>query len=204
MKILTIGAHPDDIELGCGGIIAQYTSNNHSVYSLVLSDGERSGDPIVRKQETVDSLKILGIKKLFFGELPDTKIGNDISTICVIENIVNKMKPDIVFTHSINDVHQDHRNTAISTFSAARQVPTILCYESPSLMLDFKPQCYYDIIKTLDQKIEALKVHKSQIDKRYFKINAILGLAKYRGNQMNIKYAEAFEVFKILNLFDRV
>ena len=66
-------------------------------------------------------------------------------------------------------------------------------------MLDFKPQCYYDITKTIDQKIETLKLHKSQIDKRYFKIDAILGLAKYRGNQMNLKYAESFEVFKMLN-----
>jgi LmbE family N-acetylglucosaminyl deacetylase len=199
MKILVIGAHPDDIELGCGGTINLYNSNNHPVYGLILSNGERSGDPVIRKQETVDSLNALGVKRLFFGELPDTKIGNDISTISVIENIVNKLKPDIIFTHSINEIHQDHRNTALSTFSAARNVPTILCYESPSLMLDFKPQCYYDIIKTIDQKIEALKLHKSQIDKRYFKIDAILGLSKYRGNQMNLKYAESFEVFKMLN-----
>jgi LmbE family N-acetylglucosaminyl deacetylase len=199
MKILAIGAHPDDIELGCGGTINLYNLNNHLVYGLILSNGERSGDPVIRKQETVDSLNALGVKRLFFGELPDTKIGNDISTISVIEDIVNKLKPNIIFTHSINEIHQDHRNTAISTFSAARSVPTILCYESPSLMLDFKPQCYHDIIKTIDQKIEALKLHKSQIDKRYFKIDAILGLAKYRGNQINLKYAESFEVFKMLN-----
>ncbi len=199
MKILTIGAHPDDIELGCGGTICLYSLNNNPVNGLILSNGERSGDPVIRKQESVDSLNKLGVKNLFFGELPDTKIGNDITTISVIENIVNKLKPDIIFTHSTNEIHQDHRNTAISTFSAARNVPTILCYESPSLMTDFKPQCYNDILKTIDQKIEALKLHKSQIDKRYFKIDAILGLAKFRGNQINLKYAESFEVFKMLN-----
>jgi len=199
MKILAIGAHPDDIELGCGGTICLYNLNNRPVYGLILSNGERSGDPVIRKQESVDSLNKLGVKRLFFGELPDTKIGNDITTISVIEDIVNKLKPDIIFTHSINEIHQDHRNTAISTFSAARNVPTILCYESPSLMTDFKPQCYHDILKTIDQKIEALKLHKSQIDKRYFKIDAILGLAKFRGNQINLKYAESFEVFKMLN-----
>ncbi|MBU4501650.1 MAG: PIG-L family deacetylase [Nanoarchaeota archaeon] len=198
MKILAIGAHPDDIELGCSGTVALCNLKGYTTYFLVLSLGEKGGDPKIRKQEAIKSSKVLGIKKLFFGNLQDTKIGNNITTISMIEKIINKVRPDIVLTHSSKETHQDHRNTALSTFSAARNVSTILSYESPSNLQFFSPQLFICINRTIDLKLKALKVFTSQANKDYLEIDAVLGLAKFRGYAAKAKFAEAYEVVRII------
>ena len=194
MKVLAIGAHPDDIEFGCGGTIVLYSKNRHQSYFLVLTNGEKGGDPKIRKKEAIKSSKILGAKNIFFGNLPDTQVNYDISTIKVIEKVINKIKPDIVLTTSAKENHQDHHNTSLSTFAAARYVPTLLSYELPSTRQNFLAEYYIDISKSITLKMKALKEYNSQIHKLYFSPDAILGLAKFRGNQIKTKFAEAFEV----------
>jgi len=200
MKVLAVGAHPDDIELGAGGTIARHVKEGDEVHFLILTYGEKSGIKSEREREARKSARILGVKSIRFGGIPDTKVTDSIETIMIIENVINEIKPDRVYTQCPKDRHQDHRNTALATFSAARRVAEILSYESPDSYPNFIPQYYVQISDTISQKILALKEYRSQQNKRYFEVNAIKGLAQFRGYQIGVAYAEAFEVVRIIRI----
>jgi LmbE family N-acetylglucosaminyl deacetylase len=212
MRILAVGAHPDDIELGCGATLALFKKKGHGVYMLVLTKGEASGDPKAREEECLQSSASIGADELFFGNLRDTRITDGIESITAIENVINRVKPDFVFAHSHKDVHQDHRNTALAVLSASRNSKVVLLYESPAALRDFCPQVFVDVDSTFNIKLEALKSFGSQASKIYFKgngfhdesrkfpyvSNAIEGLARFRGFQAGVALAEAFEIGKFL------
>ncbi len=212
MKALAIGAHPDDVELGCGAVLALLKEKGHKVYILVLTRGEASGDPKVREEECRLSAKTIGADGVFFGNLRDTKIHDGLETIMEIENVINSVKPNIVFAHSNKDGHQDHRNAGLASLSAARYVKKVLLYESPAAFTEFHPQVFVDVTSTFDIKLEALEAFGSQVRKVYFKgnqyrderhryphiSNAVEGLARFRGFQAGVSLAEAFEVGKFL------
>lgn len=198
MKILAVGAHPDDIELGAGGAIAKHVISGDEVHFLVLSYGEKGGDKTQRKIEAEKSARILKAKSLTFGEIEDTKISDGIDTIMKIENVINKIQPNRVYTQCAQDRHQDHRNTAHATFSAARRVPEVLSYESPDSYPNFVPHYYIQVSNTISSKLRALRQFGSQRDKQFFEVNAIRGLAMFRGYQVGVQYAEAFEVIRII------
>jgi LmbE family N-acetylglucosaminyl deacetylase len=218
MKILAVGAHPDDVELGCGATLALFKKLGHTVCILVLTKGEASGDPSVRELECRTSVRTLGADKLLFGGLEDTKITDRVETVMAIEEAIKKISPDIVFGHSSKDGHQDHRNSSLATLSAARNSKKVLLYESPAALRDFCPQVFVDVSSTFHLKLEALKAFGSQASKVYFKgnvgaharsragesrkfpfvSNAVEGLARYRGFQAGIVLAEAFEVGKFI------
>lgn len=198
MQILAIGAHPDDIELGAGGALAKHAKQGDKIYIIVMSSGERGGSATQRTKEAKQAAKILGASNIEVHKLPDAKITDDVETIMKIENIVNQIHPQRVYTHSSKDTHQDHRYTALASISAARYVPEILAYESPLTFPSFNPQVYIDITDTLKIKVKALMTYKSQVQKEYMKAEAIEGLARYRGHQAGVKYAEAFEVIRMI------
>jgi LmbE family N-acetylglucosaminyl deacetylase len=220
MKILAIGAHPDDVELGCGATLALFKKRNHEVYILVLTKGEASGDPKVREMECKRSAESLRVDELLFGTLQDTRITDGIETIMEIEGVIKRVKPDIVFTHSSKDSHQDHRNAGMASLSAARNLKIVLSYESPEALREFCPQVFVDVTSTFDRKLEALEAFGSQATKVYFKgnnidhqsagaqlgesrkfpyiSNAVEGLARFRGFQAGVPLAEAFEVGKFI------
>jgi LmbE family N-acetylglucosaminyl deacetylase len=198
MKILAIGAHPDDIELGAGGTIAKHVISGDEVHFLVLTYGEKSGDKTQRQSEATKSARVLKVKSLNFGEIEDTRISDGIDTITRIENFINEIHPDRVYTQCAKDRHQDHRNTAYATFSAARRVPEVFSYESPDSYPNFVPQYYIQVSDTISTKLRALKHFDSQQKKRFFEVDAIKGLALFRGYQVGIQYAEAFEVIRII------
>ncbi|TET65338.1 PIG-L family deacetylase [Candidatus Bathyarchaeota archaeon] len=213
MRILAIGAHPDDIEIGCGGTLVLYNRKGHEVYMLVLTKGEASGDPKAREKECEEAAKILGAKKLLFGDLQDTRITDGIETIMAIENVINELKPDLIFAHSYKDGHQDHRNAGMASLSAARNSKKIFLYESPAALREFCPQVFVDVCSAFDVKLKALEMFGSQAEKVYFRgndrhdasvhqlpyvSNAVEGLARYRGFQAGALLAEAFEVGKFL------
>jgi len=212
MKILAVGAHPDDIELGCGATLALFKKKGHEIYLLVLTKGEASGDPNVRQKECEQSARTIGADKLFFGNLKDTKISDGVATIMEIERVIKQIEPDLIFTHSYRDGHQDHRNTGMAALAAARNSKKVLLYESPAALREFVPQLFVDVTSTFDIKMEALEAFGSQVEKVYFRgnnidykrakfprvSNAAEGLARYRGFQAGVSLAEAFEVGKFL------
>jgi LmbE family N-acetylglucosaminyl deacetylase len=220
MKILAVGAHPDDVELGCGATLALYKKMRHEVHILVLTRGEASGDPEVREIECKKSAKVLCADGIHFGNMQDTKISDGVETILKIENVIKKVKPDLVFAHSSKDGHQDHRNAGLASLSAARDSKKVLLFESPAALREFCPQVFVDVSSTFATKLNALKAYGSQSSKVYFKgdqvvhwndkrkagesrkfpyvSNAVEGLARYRGFQAGVTLAEAFEVGKFI------
>ena len=198
MIILAIGAHPDDIEIGCGGSLYLYSQTGHITYFLVLTKGEVSGIPELREKETLKSAEVLGVRKVFFLDLEDTKIKWDITTISPIEKIITNIHPDMMFIPSFKENHQDHWNTAHSSISAGRNVAKILFYESPTTHNSFSPQIFFDITNSIEKKIEALSYHQSQINKHYLKPEVIKCIARYRAIHNKLQYAEAFEIYRFV------
>ena len=134
-SILAIGAHPDDIEIGCGGTLVKLIEKGHPVHILVLSSGER-GNNSNRYEEALQSANHLGAS-ITVETLKDTAIPSGTPTIQLIEKAIDKHQPQIVYSHSIHDNHQDHRSTHKATIIAARQIPFLLNYHSPSCTTDF-------------------------------------------------------------------
>ncbi len=200
MNILAIGAHPDDIELGCGGLLIKAAKEGHIVSMYTATRGEASGDPTQRAYELMDSSKFIGATNLWIGNFKDTKLTPNDELINHIESFVNKAKPDLILTHSQGDVHHDHRAVALATVEAARFVSNILAYEIP-LTKSFSPQLFFDISDVVDKKVELIKIFWSQQSKLYLKANAIRGLAEYRALQSrlntSIRHVEAFEPVKV-------
>jgi two-component system response regulator HydG len=197
MNIVAIGAHPDDIEFGCAGTILRHVKRGDQVTFVILSRGERGGDPEVRAREAKESADRIGASLHMF-DYPDTSIPMSHDLIDRIEKVIKDVKPKRVYTHSVKDTHQDHRNAAYATLSAARFVPEVLAYESPSLYLNFAPNYYVDITSYMDRKMNILGQFTTQNGREYMKINAIRGLSQFRGLAPAVGHAEAFEIVRIL------
>ena len=200
MNILAIGAHPDDIELGCGGLLLKAVSHGHKVFAYTLTRGDASGDPFRRVQELLGSAEAMRVQTAWIDNFEDTELALSSHLINHIEYFISKSQADVIYTHSRNDTHHDHRAVAESTLEAGRFVPNILSYEM-AVTKDFNPQVYYDISGVLDSKIRLINIFLSQKEKMFIKDNAIKGLAQYRALQSrlgsSITAVEAFEVLKL-------
>jgi LmbE family N-acetylglucosaminyl deacetylase len=201
MNVLALGAHPDDIEYGCGGMLTKYAQRGHGVYLFVASDGEHGGDPSVRRREQDDAAIVVGATRVFWGGYPDTEVPLNRDLIARIEAVIRDVRPRMIFVNYPDDTHQDHRHLAQCTVSATRYVPNFLFYEVPSTQ-NFAPNCFTDIEKVLDRKLAALEAHASQVAKTNIEDLTILELAKssanFRGIQGRVKYAEAFQSVRLL------
>jgi LmbE family N-acetylglucosaminyl deacetylase len=195
-SILAVGAHPDDIELGCGGTICMAVKSGAEVFAVFMTKGEQSGDGEVRSSESKDALSMLGVKKVFFGDFPDTEIPSSRKAIDFLEQFFNTYKPELVLTHTVNDTHQDHRQVGWLSVSAFRNVRRMLAYETPRVTSTFSPNYFVDISDCVDSKWEALKCHSSQKAKRYLAYESMVNLASFRGSQVGLRAAEAYEVVR--------
>jgi len=195
MNILAIGAHPDDVEYGCGGSLVQFARGGNDVYLFVATRGGEGGSPAVRQHEQEESAKLLGVKKIFWGGYHDTQLPLERELIAKVESVVTEVRPDLIFGHAPRDTHQDHRVLADATFSATRYTKNVLLYEVPTTQ-DFMPTFFVDIHATLKEKLELLSAHRSQIDKTKVQDLDILTIANsnanFRGIQARLKYAEGF------------
>ena len=199
-KIIAIGAHPDDIELGCGGVLRNHVLNDDEVNYVIMSSGEKSGDRNKRKSETITAAKLIGACDVYFLNLPDTMIMHDGKTVSLLDQQIEKIEPDILYVHSPKDYHQDHENTAKSALSASRNMKSsILLYETPSTTIEFRPMAYNDISDVFECKLNCINQYISQKNKDYMEKEAIIGLAKTRGYTMGVEFAEAFEVARLFN-----
>jgi LmbE family N-acetylglucosaminyl deacetylase len=200
MRILAIGSHPDDIELGCGGLLLKARRQGHQVYMYTAARGGASGDPRQRSVELQESASFIGATKAHVGEFDDGKLSVSKELINSIESFIDEVDPNVILTHSSGDVHHDHRAVAMATLEAARFYSNILSYEIP-LTKDFEPKVFFDISDVIDEKIKLIRIFWSQQGKLYLKANAIKGLAEYRALQSRLNgavdYVEAFEVMKM-------
>jgi LmbE family N-acetylglucosaminyl deacetylase len=197
--VLAIGAHPDDIEIGCGGTIKMHILKGHEVYYAIVTNGERGGEKEKRIAESKTAAKIMGVKDIDFLNLPDSFVVHNGDTVSMLDKIIRKISPSIVYVHSLKDYHQDHSNIAKSILSASRNMKnSILCYEAPSTTLEFTPIAFNNISETFESKMECINQFVSQEKKDYVERQAIVNLAKFRGKVINAEYAEAFEVVRLI------
>jgi len=199
-KILAIGAHPDDIEFGCGGTLIKYTDKGHRLFLLIMTEGGMGAPLGVRAKEQSDSKTILGAEDIFWGGYEDTHLVVDKEMIDKIESVIFQVKPDFIFCNFLDDTHQDHRHLAQATMSATRYIRNVLFYEGPTTQ-NFVPHVFVDISDTLDRKIKALEAHRSQVSKTSIEDLTIVELARssanFRGIQGRVKYAEAFHSLRL-------
>ncbi|WP_367343967.1 PIG-L deacetylase family protein [Methanomethylovorans sp.] len=198
--IMAVGAHPDDIEIGCGGTIRKHILNGDKVYYVIATNGEMGGNPEKRIEEAKKAANIMGTISIDFLNLKDTFVSHDGYTVHLLDKVIKKTKPHIIYVHSLNDLHQDHRNLAHSTLSASRKMKNnILCYEAPSTTLEFNPTVFSNITNTFELKIQCLKQFESQEKKDYLEREALVNLSKFRGKIVGVEHAEAFEVIRIID-----
>lgn len=177
--VLAVGAHPDDVEIGVGGILASHRAAGDQVVILTLSRGGKGGSPEDRQHESLASADLLGAR-LFLEDLADTEITNTGPTVQIIERVVREVNPTIVYTHSVHDRHQDHRATHEATIVATRAVDTIACFQSPSSTVDFRPTRFVSIDGFTEKKLELLACFQSQSQIRdYLDPEFVLATARY-------------------------
>ncbi len=196
MNIIAIGAHPDDIEYGCGGALLKWAKDpKNEIYIFVATNGEFGKNGVDRKQEQLKAAEIMGVKRIFWGGYRDTAIPMHQKLISDLENIMHIVHADYIFVHYYDDTHQDHRTLSQCTITAGRYIRNFLFYEGPTTQ-NFNPNIFVDIEPVMEEKKKLLDAHHSQITKTNIRNLNIMEMAhsnvNFRGIQARIKYAESF------------
>ncbi len=205
-KVLILSPHTDDGELGAGGTIARFIEEKKEVYYVAFSSCEMSvpnglpGD--ILRGECLSSVKTLGV-------LPDkvTLLDYEVRTFPayrqeILQSMIElkkRIKPDLVLLPSSSDIHQDHNAIYQEALRAFKKEASIWGYEHPWNNLTFTTDIFIRLKQEhLERKIKALKEYKSQNDRSYFDERYLWSLAYTRGVQVDLPYAEAFELVRLL------
>jgi LmbE family N-acetylglucosaminyl deacetylase/ActR/RegA family two-component response regulator len=195
-KVLAIGAHPDDVEIGAGGTLAAHGAVGDAVSILTLSRGAIGGDKAQRAREARESADIIGAR-LFLMDLEDTHIPEGNPTIGLIEEVIAQTQPTIVYTHSLHDLHQDHRNIHRAAMVACRGVGRVFCYQSPSATVDYRPTYFVTIDDYLSRKLKVIDAFSTQASIRdYMEPELITSTARYWARYSAGTHAEPFETIR--------
>ncbi|MDQ2649873.1 MAG: response regulator [Actinomycetota bacterium] len=195
-RVLAVGAHPDDVEIGAGGVLLAHRQAGDEVAVLTLSQGALGGDKRARAGESAEAARRLGAR-LYLQDLEDTHISESNPTVAHIEEAIGDFRPTVVYTHSINDLHQDHRNVHRATMVAARTTSSLYCYESPSATVDFRPVRFVAVDAHLERKLEVIRAFASQVEIRsYLDEELVRATCRYWGRYGASRYCEAFEVIR--------
>ncbi|MCF2129584.1 PIG-L family deacetylase [Strepomyces sp. STD 3.1] len=196
-RMLVVGAHPDDCEIGAGGTIHRRIRDGWQVSLLAMSHGSWGGEPDQRAQEAYAGASALGAS-FHLADFPDGHITDETETVQAIERVVREVDPDVVLVHSAHDTHQDHRAVHRATLVAARRVPRISCYQSPSATTAFTPNRFIGLREDdVEAKLASIARHASQATTRpYLDVGLIRATARYWGRFTNDMFAEPLEVVR--------
>lgn len=208
MNILAIGAHFDDVELGCGGVLARHAENGDHVYVYVatVSGFANYNNQTVRSNETAlaeakAAMEVLGVIDLICGEFQTLAVEFVDSLNIEILRIIEEKKIDIVYTHWTGDIHHDHQAVARASLHSCRHVPRLLMYRSNwyHSTMEFRGNFYVDITDYWDTKERAIRSHQSEMERTGEKwINFFRNEAENAGQRIGVKRAEVFELVKWL------
>lgn len=217
MRVLAIGAHPDDVEGLCGGTLAKCVARGDQVTIMVVTNGNvgsptlsREEIAIVRELEARNAAAIIGAELIWMG-YDDEFLFHDRETRLAFINAIRRANPDIMFVHGPNDYHPDHRISGeiaidcripvtvrlIETeYPAMTKIPHVFMMDNIG-SIGFEPEVYVDVTETFDIRSRMLRCHKSQGAwlEHMYQIDHIDFLAKpamMRGMAIGVKYAEAF------------
>jgi LmbE family N-acetylglucosaminyl deacetylase len=193
VKVLAIGAHPDDIELGCAGALLRHVAAGDEVTMLVMTPGEMGPQGLtsrVREQEAAAA--VIGAN-LIWGTFEDGRIPQGRDAVSLVDEVVARTGADVIYAHAPNDTHQDHVSTSLAALASGRRTARVLFYQSPSTT-SFDPTVFVDVERTLAGKLASLQAHWSQVMQcPMVDLEAIEVGARYWGGRAKISYAEAFE-----------
>ena len=204
LKIVCVGAHPDDPETGCGGTLTKFARAGHQITIIYLTTGDAGikGKSLteaasIRKKEGEAACKILNAKPIFVGQIDGNSIVDN-SWFDKIQKLLESEKPDILFTHWPIDSHKDHLATSILTQRAYIQMGAkfpLYFYEvcTGRQSQNFFPTDYVDISEVKEQKLKAVFCHASQgfVSKEYYQLDHGL-MEDFRGLTIRVKAAEGF------------
>ena len=220
-RILIVAAHPDDEILGCGGTIAKLVEKGDEAFTLILGEGITSRDKTIDrkkrekeieqlKKQALNANKVIGVKKVFTYNFPDNRFDTVtlLDIVKAIEQVKEKVKPDLIFTHYHNDLNIDHKITYNAVITATRpmkdeEVKEIYSFEVLSSTewnypLSFSPNVFFDISNTLKRKVKAASCYKSEMKKfphprslEFIEMNA-----KNWGVKTGLEFAEAFQLVR--------
>ena len=219
MRILIVVSHTDDEVLGLGGTIAKHKNDGDEIYAISMTNGtdaRSQNDLKIIEQRNVSSNKasqILGFDWIKSCKFPDNAMDSVplIEIVKQIEEAKTLVSPEIIYTHSSSDLNIDHRIVCKATLTAFRpqpkefwkeirafEVPSATDYGHSSVTGSFNPNFFNNISETITLKIEGLKAYSQEMREyphsRSFE--GVINLAKYRGNQVGLEYAEAFEILR--------
>lgn len=218
-NILVIVAHPDDEVIGLGGAIARHADEGCNIFSLAMTNGVGARECVTdyqissRAKASKNAANLMGMTWLDSPDYPDNAMDtvSMLEVVRTVENAKLNINPSIIYTHSYADLNVDHRITSAATLTAFRPQPSevwteIRTFEVPSatdygLNLTantFTPNLYINIEKTWNVKLAALREYSTEMRESPHarSLNGIENLAKLRGNQCGVNYAEAFEVIR--------
>lgn len=197
-RVVAFGAHPDDLDVGAGGLLARLAREGADVTMAVVSVPNRSAE---RRAEAEASARIIGAKLVMLYEERECRV-EDIpmhELVRRFDNVIGDMRPDLVITHSAHDLHWDHGLVNRATVSALRRTPCDLLafLSSPEMNAQSRSlgQCFADISTTIDVKIEAISAHRSQLPK--LDLESSRDLARAMGRISGVAFAEAYEVLRV-------
>ncbi|MEX2595553.1 MAG: PIG-L deacetylase family protein [Salibacteraceae bacterium] len=202
-RILILAPHTDDGELGCGATINRLTKAGKDVHYVAFSTCEESvpeGFPKdILSKEVKKATAVLGIKKESL-HLLDYRVRHfPAHRQEILEDLVKlnrTIKPDLVFCPSSFDIHQDHQTISQEAKRAFKNT-TLLGYEFIWNNFQFASQCFIEVFEDdISKKVAAMECYKSQSKRLYAKDKLIRGIANYRGLQVQVEYAEAFEAIR--------
>jgi len=221
--LFLIFAHPDDEVLGCGGTVARLVREGYKAYTLILGEGITSRDKSRNKDERLRELEelkdfatkaneILGVEGVFFGDFPDNRFDSVplLDIIKKVEEVIEKIKPSVIFTHYEKDLNIDHQITYRAVITATRPMkgcPVKEIYSCEVLSstewnypISFSPDVFFDISQTIEVKLKALKEYKGEL--RDFphprSLEAVKLNAKMWGVKTCLEYAEAFKCVRLI------
>lgn len=218
MRVLAVGAHPDDLELLCGGTLAKYTQQGHHVTMAVATNGEVGSMTLpkeeiaaVRKAEAQAAAAVIGADFVWMG-YPDEFLFSREETRLAFINLMRRARPDVVITHAPTDYHPDHRTAGgicwdIRVMTTVPNIKTEypVCERIPDIFymdtiagISFQPEHYVDISASFELKRKMLAAHKSQgswLEAQYAMtyIEFMEHIARFRGLQCGVRYAECFQ-----------
>ena len=208
MNILAIGAHFDDVELGCGGTLAKHAQNGDNVYVYVatVSGFSNHNNQTIRSNEIAlaearVAMKVLGVKELICGGFKTLEIEFVDALNIELLKVVQEKKIDKVYSHWVGDIHHDHQALARASLHSCRHVSNMLMYRSNwyHSTMEFRGNFYIDITRQWEVKEKAVLAHVSEMERTGKKwISFFKNEAENAGQRIGVQLAESFEIVKWL------
>ncbi len=202
-KILFLGAHPDDIELGCGALLANI-SKRVDILAVTLSNNQKN--PALEKvvDEHYRSMEILGVgpEQVVLGPFETRNFPRDRQEILeFLFDLNRKHRPDMVFVHTSADIHQDHSVTTMEALRAFRGT-TVLGFDVMRSSYGFFPHFLIEVTQEdVEKKVEALSAYETYKDKYYFSPEIIRSTSVRHGSLAERPFAEGFDILRVTGNF---